>query len=151
MFFKRIFQNSVIPIKLNKKFDWKNLLKNFKITEIRSNKIKRIIINGRKVWFTTKSIVIYEPRSFYGINAIQSRKYALNCLLETLRAIEKKVRVNLRPYTFKVSREHYGLIKNDLARQCNKKGEKIRVKDNIEGEWLWIDDSESLEIGRAHV
>ena len=47
-------------------------------------------------------------------------------------------------FYFKPTREHYGLIKNELARQCNKKGEKIIIRDDLDGEWLWIDNSESL-------
>ena len=104
----------------------------------------RVIINNRKVWLGNKSIVIFEPESFYGENAIQSKKYAVLSLLTTLNAIEHKLGINLHPYQFKPSREHYGLIKNDLAIQCNRKKEKIYVRDDLEGGWLWIDDSHSL-------
>ncbi|KKM23582.1 hypothetical protein LCGC14_1613680, partial [marine sediment metagenome] len=38
----------------------------------------------------------------------------------------------------------YGMIKNELARQYNKKGEKLLIHDDLEGDWLWIDDSKSL-------
>ena len=108
-------------------------------------KTPRIVINNKKVWLGEKSLIIYEPHSFYGINAIESRKYAVLSLISCLQALESKFDINLHPYTFKPSREHYGIIKNDLAIQCNKKGEKIHIRDDLEGEWLWIDDS--LELG----
>jgi len=104
----------------------------------------RIFINNKKIWLGNKTLTIFEPNSFYGNNAIQSRKYAVFKLLSTLEAFERKFNINIKPYTFKPAREHYGLIKNDLAIQCNKKGEKIHVRDDLEGEWLWIDNSESL-------
>jgi len=132
-------------IKPERTFDWKTLLPHLGITfSLISNKIPRIMIDGRKIWLSKKSIIIYEPHSFYGKNAIESRKYAVYSLLETIRKLQLALGVKLNPYIFKPSREHYGLIKNDLARQCNRSGEKIHVKDNLEGEWLWIDDSLSL-------
>lgn len=108
-------------------------------------KTPRIFVEGKKVWLGEKTLVIYEPHSFYGINAIESRKYAVFSLISCLQVLESKFDINLRPYTFKPSREHYGIIKNDLAIQCNKSGEKIHIKDDLEGEWLWIDDS--LQLG----
>lgn len=102
------------------------------------------MINNRKIWLGKKTITIYEPHSFYGINAVESRKYAVCSLIEQIEALEKKLQVNLYPYIFKPAREHYGIIKNDLAIQCNKNKEKIHIRDNLEGEWLWIDDSLSL-------
>jgi predicted transcriptional regulator len=104
----------------------------------------RIMLNNRKVWIGKKTITIYESHSFYGRNAIESRKYAVFDLLEIIKSLELKLEINLKPYVFKPTREHYGLIKNDLAIQCNRNGEKIYIRDNLEGEWLWIDDSESL-------
>jgi hypothetical protein len=131
-------------IKLHKEFDWVNKLGTTQYKLIRGY-IPRIIINNRKIWFGKKTITIYEPHSFYGRNAIESKKYAVINLLEVLRALESKFGINLQPYVFTPAREHYGLIKNDLAQQYNRKGEKLHIRDDLEGEWLWIDDSLSLE------
>lgn len=127
-------------IKLNKKYNWKRLKLQHKLIR---NCIPRVIINGRKIWLGKKTITIYEINSFYGENSIQARKYAVISLLELLETIEKKLNINLKPYYFKPAREHYGMIKNELARQYNRKGEKLHIKDG-QDEWLWIDDSESL-------
>ena len=104
----------------------------------------RIFIKGKKIWLGKETIVIYETKSFYGKNAIQSRKYAVFELLSTLDKLSKELGISIgKPY-FKPTREHYGMIKNELARQCNKKGEKIIIRDDLDGEWLWIDDSEGM-------
>lgn len=131
-------------VKLHKKIDWLKKLGTTKYKLIGRAKYPRIFINNKKVWLGKRNIVIFENKSFYAKNSINSRKYAVYELLDVLRALESKLCVNLRPYTFKVTREHYGMIKNELARQCNKNGEKIIVHDDLEGGWMWIDDSHSL-------
>ena len=130
-------------IKLNKKFDWINLLKNKDYKLVRGL-TPRLFILSKKVWLGKKTITIYESKSFYGINSIESRKFAVITLLEVLEALEKELGINLKPYIFKPNREHYGQIKNDLARQYNRKKQKMVISDSLEGDWLWIDDSESL-------
>jgi DNA-binding transcriptional ArsR family regulator len=129
-------------IKLNKKFDWISLLKSdYKLVR---NLIPRLIVKEHKVWLGKSTITIYESKSFYANNSIESRKYAVINLLEVLEALESLLKINLRPYIFKCAKEHYGMIKNDLARQYNRANEKMIIHDSLEGDWLWIDDSESL-------
>jgi hypothetical protein len=132
-------------VKLSKEFDWKKILDSKKINyNLVRGYTPRIFINKKKVWLGKETIVIYETKSFYGKNAIQSRKYAVFELLSTLERLSKELGIHIgKPY-FKPTREHYGMIKNELARQCNKKGEKIIVRDDLDGEWLWIDDSEGM-------
>ena len=132
-------------IKLNKQFDWINLLKLNKLDyKLVRGLTPRIVIDKKKIWFGKKTLTIYESNSFYGKNAIESRKYSVISLIETLNKIEKLLNINLKPYIFNPAREHYSLIKNDLAKQCNRRGEKLIVSD-LNGKWLWIDDSDGLE------
>ena len=132
-------------LRLTRKWDWESRLETKKIKyKLIRNLTPRIMINNRKIWLAKKSIIIYEPHSFYGVNAIDSKKFAVISLLETINKIELRLGINLRPYIFKPAREHYGIIKNDLAQQCNRKGEKIHIRDDLGEEWLWIDDSLSL-------
>ncbi|GAI07020.1 unnamed protein product, partial [marine sediment metagenome] len=108
-------------IKLHQPKDWINILEKHKIKyKLIRNCIPRIYFNNKKIWLGKESITIYEPNSYYGINAIESRKHAVFNLLETLEHIERTLKINLRPYTFTPAREHFALIKNDLANQCNK-------------------------------
>lgn len=131
-------------INLNKEIDWKNVLKqsniNFKLVR---NCIPRAFINNKKVWFGKKTLTIYESNSFYGENAIESRKYAVINLKETIQIIEKKIGINLFPCEFTPAREHFALIKNDLAKQINRNGEKIYIRDS-RGEWMWMDASDGV-------
>jgi predicted transcriptional regulator len=103
----------------------------------------RIYLGKKKVWLGKKTMTLYEPNSFYGQNAIESRKYAIWVLIQDLRALEKRLQFKLGSYVFSPSREHFALIKNDLAKQCNKEGDKIVVKD-YNGDWLWVDASDGI-------
>lgn len=129
----------------SKKFNWIDILNKLKISySLVRGYTPRIFINNQKVWLGKESIIIYDNHSFYGQNAIESRKYAVYGLKLILEALQKELMINLGKYYFKPSREHYGMIKNELARQCNDKGEKIKVRDDLDGEWLWIDESEGM-------
>ncbi len=132
-------------VKIPRKFDWIKILEKKQIPyKLIRGYTPRIFIKNRKIWLGKEFIIIYECKSFYGKNAIESRKYAVYEFLEVLRAINQKLGINIRKPYFKPTREHYGLIKNELARQCNKKGERIVIKDDLDGEWFWIDDSEGM-------
>ncbi len=132
-------------IKLTKKIDWEKQLIKLKIPySLIRGYTPRIIIKNRKIWLGKESIVIYDAFSYYGRNAIESRKHSVISFLEIVDTLERKLKHSIGKYVFKPVREHYGMIKNDLAIQCNRKGEKIYVRDDLEGEWLWIDDSHSL-------
>ncbi|HDK42070.1 MAG TPA: hypothetical protein ENG87_01720 [Candidatus Pacearchaeota archaeon] len=132
-------------VKLSRIYDWKLVLdkKNIPYKLVRGC-IPRIFINNKKVWLTKYSIIIYETKSFYGKDAIQSRKYAVFSLLDTLNDFSNKVGINIGRVYFKPTREHYGMIKNELARQLNDKGEKLIIRDDLDGEWFWIDDSNGM-------
>ena len=133
-------------VKPGKKFDWKRILneRKIKFIEVGMQGTPRIFVKNRKVWLGQRFITIYEPSSFFGTTAIDSRKYAVFELLSILKAMENQLGINLRQFKFTPRREHYALIKNNLAIQCNKQGFKINVKDDIDGFWFSIDDSFNL-------
>lgn len=115
----------------------------------------RIKVLGRKVWLCNNRIRIFDKKgeSYYGLNAIESRKQAFWGLYKVVSALENKLGLNFRPLDFEWRKEHYALIKNDLAIDQNQKGIIWRIKDG-EGEWLLIDDSlgeggELENIGKA--
>lgn len=126
--------------------DWEKRLKKFNINYNYvgiNNSTPRIIFNGKKIWFTKTGLVIYEPQSFFSVSSYTSKGLAVYELDNTIKSLGRKLQINLDNYQFTTSREHYGMIKNELARQYNKKGEKLHVRDD-NGIWLWIDDSHSL-------
>jgi len=135
-----------IPEKWDKRIEilQKNNI-NYKLVGAMKN-IPRIKVYGRKVWLCNNYIKVWETKSksYYGENAIESKNKAFDEIKIILKALENKLNINLRPYLIDVRREHYALIKNDLAIYHNKRGEIVRIKDK-DGEWLLIDDS--LEMG----
>lgn len=129
-----------------KQFNWIELLEKNKINySLVRGYTPRVFINNKKVWLGKDSIIIYDNRSFYGQNAIESRKYAVFGVKSCLDTLEKQFNIHLGKYLFKPVREHYSMIKNELARQYNDKGEKLIIRDDLDGDWLWIDFSESID------
>jgi len=132
-------------IKLDRNYNWEDILKKRNIPyKLVRGYTPRIFINNKKVWLGKESIIIYETKSFYGKDAIQSRKYAVFELLSTMNDFSIKLSIDIGKIYFKPTREHYGMIKNELARQCNQNNERIVVRDDLDGEWFWIDDSEGM-------
>lgn len=125
-------------VKLPKKIDWINKIRDMEYTYA-GNTI-RIILKGKKVWLCNKSIIIYEPKSFIESTPISARIHAVYELQEVIKELERELNINLGNYQFSVKREHFALIKNDLAKQVNLQGEKIYVYDNGEM-WFNIDKS----------
>ena len=110
-------------------------------------KTPRIILKDRKIWLGDRYLIIYEPKSFLGRNAIESKNYAVQGLMELLELLESKFKVSFKikgKYNFKVRRHHYALIKNLIAKQFNRENKKIMIFH--EGDlWFIIDNSYNLE------
>jgi len=102
----------------------------------------RIKILGRKVWLCNNHLRVFDKKdsSYYGNNAKESRYIALNEIKLIVGILNKKLGVFLKPTDITFRKEHYALIKNDLAIEENRKGNIIRISDE-NGEWLLIDDS----------
>ena len=132
-----------------KKTEWKKILrkKNIKFKLIGLRETPRIIFRQRKIWLGNKNIIIYEPESFLSSDSLLSKQMAIYKLLSLLRGLESKLGVSLKSpdgYLFQVRRQHYSLIKNILAIQCNKQGNRIQVV-NENGMWFLIDNSYNLD------
>lgn len=139
----------VWTIKLPKEIEgWKDRIKKLEEKKIHfilvgaKENTPRIKVLGRKVWLCNDSIRIYDKKnmSYYGKNAIESRKLAFREFLLIVDTLERKLGLNLKKYQFEWNKEHYALIKNDLATEENKKGNLWHIRDE-KGEWLVIDDS----------
>ncbi len=102
----------------------------------------RIKALGRKVWLCNKHLRIFDKKkqSYYGKTAKESRELAHFELLSIVRVLENKLGFLFKPLKYSYRKEHYALIKNDLAIDQNRKGIIMRISDE-EGEWLLIDDS----------
>lgn len=130
-------------IEYNKHLDWESKLikKRIRFKKQSSGKVLRIIFNKRKIWLKEKGIIIYEPFDYFGDNSYQAKGKAVFYLDKLLKELFDKLGMNLISYKFTTSREHFALLKNELARQYNDKGEKMHIRSSEGTEWLWIDDS----------
>lgn len=107
---------------------------------------QQIIFKDRKVWLTDKSIIIYEPESFIAELAKESQSKALDHFMQLLKGLERHLQANFEIHRsrFKVSRQHYALIKNALAKQYDQEGKKLECFYPGEGLWFLIDNSFNL-------
>ncbi len=103
----------------------------------------RIKVLGRKVWLCNNHIRIFdvEKASYYGKTAQEAKRNAVLELFRIINALENKLGFIFKPFEFSFQKEHYALIKNDLAIEHNKKGIILRIKDENNDEWLLVDDS----------
>jgi len=101
-----------------------------------------IKILGRKVWLCNDHLRVFDkPKaSYYGENATESRKSAFYEILLIIGVLNNKLGINLHPTDISFQKEHYALIRNDLAIEHNRKREQIHISDEF-GEWFLIDDS----------
>lgn len=107
---------------------------------------QRIIVKGKKVWLLNPVIIIYDKASYFAEDALNAKGTALATHLSIIKHIERLLHVSFQigsDHKFKVSRQHYALIQNALAKQYNEAGEKLEIR-NGKGLWFLIDDSYSL-------
>ena len=110
------------------------------------NRGQKMVFKNRKIWLTSNSIVIYEKSSYMADTSQKAKDYAISELLNLIKSLEKHLQANFSfggKYKFKVSRQHYALVKNALAKQYNKEGKKLEIY-NSSGLWFLVDNSFNL-------
>ncbi len=111
---------------------------------------QRIWMGGRKVWLTTSSIVIYEKSSFFAATAKDAKHHALFSFIALVKKLERTLHADFtfklgKEYRFKVSRQHYALVRNALAEQYDHEGKRLQVHEPDAGKlWFVIDNSFNL-------
>ena len=114
---------------------------NYKLVGAKGN-TPRVKVLGRKVWLCNDHLRIFDKKdeSYYGDTAKDSRLSAFRQIKLIVNALNNKLGLSIKPSDISFQREHYALIKNDLAIEENRRGNIIRVSDDS-GEWLLVDDS----------
>jgi DNA-binding transcriptional ArsR family regulator len=109
---------------------------------------QRIIFKGRKVWLTNKSVIIYEKSSYLAETATDAKSHAIYNFISLIKGLERLLHADFaehagRQYSFKVSRQHYALVKNALAKQYDVEDKKLNIYSD-KGLWFVIDNSFNL-------
>jgi DNA-binding transcriptional ArsR family regulator len=109
---------------------------------------QRIIFKGRKIWLTNKSVIVYEKSSYFSETAKGAKDYAIYKFISLIKSLERYLQADFtikagQHYKFKVSRQHYALVRNALALQYDKEGKKLQVY-TANGLWFLIDNSFNL-------
>ena len=109
---------------------------------------QRIIFKGRKVWLTNKSVIVYEKSSYLSETSSGAKSHAIYSFISLIKGLERLLQADFteragRQYRFKVSRQHYALVKNALAKQYDAEGKKLQVYAD-RGLWFLIDNSFNL-------
>ena len=107
---------------------------------------QKLEFKGRKIWILDKSIVIYEKSSYLAETAEKAKSYAIYEFKALVKSLEGLLGADFSKkgnYNFKVTRQHYALVKNALAKQYDKEGKKLEVYTEA-GLWFTIDNSFNL-------
>lgn len=136
-------------IEFDQPFNWdivvgKYSKKKLTFQKIARGKVHRTILDNRKIWLTKKGLVIYEPLDFFGKSSFETKGTAVYQMDKLIKRLLRELGLKFRPYRFTTSREHYGIIKHELAKQFNERKEKLHIRQEDGSIWLWIDDSLSL-------
>jgi len=101
---------------------------------------------GKKIILTNKSIIVNEPKSYLTETSAEAKSMAIYGFLAYVKTLETHLKANFSfggQYKFKVTRQHYALVKNALAKQYNAEGKKLEVY-SAGDLWFIIDNSFNL-------
>lgn len=114
---------------------------------------QRLVIDGRKTHLTNRSIVMYDKASYFAEKAVEAKSDAIHSFISTIKKLERLLHVELTTgseYKWRVSRQHYAMVKNALAEQYNDTGEKLEVRSEGDNSlWFLIDNSFNLNEAEA--
>ncbi len=104
---------------------------------------QQLIYKDKKVWLTASSIVVFDNSSYFSETAKLSKDRALIEHIGIIKHFETLFDISLRinkNYVFKVSRQHFGKVRDILAKYYIKNGKRLLLR-NEKGYWLLIDAS----------
>jgi len=107
-----------------------------------------IEVRGHRVKLFNRSLDIYFSKSwsYFGESSEVVFQYAILELNQILTAFENMFKIDFGPKRkWKISRQHYSLVKNALAKDYLLKKEKLQVYNQDGSLWFIIDNSYQLE------
>jgi len=139
----------IFYLKIPKLKNWKKRERYLYQKNINFKKIpygQTITLKDRKIKLFDNSVIIYDRFSYISDLAKNTKSQAIYKFLEIVKSLERLLKADLsqnKRYKFKVMREHYGLIKNALARQYDRENKKLYCYCD-KGLWFIIDNSYNL-------
>lgn len=115
-----------------------------------------IEVNKNKVWLCNKSIVVYfnPNQSYIGHSAVECRELAEQDFFKIITHLESVFSINLRinkKYDYKIVRNHYAQIDNELAKDVILNKQKLSIKGDDGKEWVLADFSnKQFELEAVH-
>lgn len=121
---------------------------NYRLQGIKAN-TPRVIIDKHKIWLGNKNLTVFFPKgkSYYSTQAKTSKNSAIFDFLNLVGKIERALKISLKTngkYFFGVSKQHYALIKNELANIYNNPRRNLEIYDGGKL-WFLIDNSFNLD------
>ncbi len=128
-------------------FNIKILFKDKKYKEL-SKKANIIDFDGNTVRLYRDSIEVYSGKSFYGDTPTKADLLGNEYWSKLFYKLEYHLKIifmKTKYFNIKRVNAHYSEINNELSEEMYKKGDKLRIYDNIDGKlWFTIDNSFNL-------
>lgn len=103
------------------------------------------IIDGNKVKCFRNSLEVYITGSFEGRDENEATGKSIHYLTRLLRIIEHDLKILIiknRSQNIKIVKNHYSEVNNELAKDCEVRGDRIKIYAQEDGKlWFTIDNS----------
>jgi hypothetical protein len=113
-----------------------------------------VVIDGNTVRLFENSLEVYVRKSFWGRNADEATAQGMEYMIKFFGRLENDLSVVLikdRKHNIKLVNSHYSEVSNELAKDLNKRREKLSVRGDDGKTWLKIDNSFHLhELETVH-
>ena len=139
--FSRITSQPRRQIRLHRQeFNIKIIFKDHRYERIRDNNKKVIIVDGNTIRLYRDSVEVYSGHSFFGSDVQKATARSFEYWNRFFVRLENDLNVILvksRKQNITLVNQHYAEVDNELAVECEKKAEKIRIFTRDDGK-LWF-------------
>lgn len=137
------------PIRLHgQEFNIKLLFKDHRYNDIMKKRSNVLYVDGNRVHLYKNSLRVFSGHSFYADDCRKATAKSFKYWDKFFVRLENDLKIIIikpRYQNIRVVNHHYAEVNNELSKDCEKKGEKIRVYTNDDGKlWFTIDNSFNL-------
>jgi DNA-binding CsgD family transcriptional regulator len=144
----RNFQSTKFVIRLHgQEFKIDIIFKDERYKELKE-KSNYIYVDGNTIRLSKDSIEVYSAREFFGDNTIKAFSRSIEYWNRFFIKLENQLKIIIlksRVENIKIVNEHYAEVNNELAQECEVRGERIKLYTDEDGKlWFTIDNSFNL-------